>query len=164
MKKEEEKKRRKNTCQRQHWTHDTWCMTCDTWNVTYDMLQVTYDWWWEVNIIKTFQVPSSYGCGVKVFWRYFVKSVTLLIYQWISDIGVCRTAPAKPGLLNRLKHNLESPLYWWHLVFMSYKHFVIRKLSSCWSWTSGRQWVANSEWGKKYKYKLYLHAGLQQYI
>ena len=56
-----------------------WHVICDTW-------QLIHDTWSEVNILSKFQVSSSYGLGVKVFW--------------ISEEGVCRTAPATPGLLN----------------------------------------------------------------
>ena len=78
----------KNTCHRWHWTHDAWHVTCDKWHVTHDMLHVTCDIWWEVNIVQKGQVPSSYGLGVEVFWRYFKKRVTQLINLWIIDEGV----------------------------------------------------------------------------
>ena len=53
-----------------------WYLTCDRWQVTNDMWHVTCDMWREVNILSKFQVPSSYGLGVKVFWRYLNKMMT----------------------------------------------------------------------------------------
>ena len=62
-----------------------------------------------MNHLSKFQFPSSYGLGVKMFWRYFHKG---WLSQLISDRGVCRTAPATPGLLNNnilvLFHGLFS--------------------------------------------------------
>ena len=62
-------------------------MTCDTWHVTRDMQHVTRDKWHVTcdmllggNIISKFQLPSSS----------------------INYKGVCRTAPATPGLLTRV--------------------------------------------------------------
>ena len=47
-----------------------------------------------------FQLPSSYGLGVMMFWRFGGKgSIRDWIYEWMSDKGVCRTAPATSGLL-----------------------------------------------------------------
>ena len=61
----------------------------------------------EVNLLSKFRLPSSYGLGMKVcwrypeLWRYFHKpSVSELMNQSISNEGDCRTAPATPGLLN----------------------------------------------------------------
>ena len=73
--------------------HDMWHVKCDTWYVTRDTWHITHDRWREVNPLSKFNLPSSYGLGVKVFWRYFNK-------WWIADlINVCRTTPATPGLL-----------------------------------------------------------------
>ena len=47
--------------------HKNWChldMQTDMWHMTLDM-------WGEVNLFSKFQLPSSYGLGVKMFWRYF---------------------------------------------------------------------------------------------
>ena len=49
-----------------------------------------------VNIVSKFQVPSSNGLGVMMFWRYFHKG---WLSQQMSNGAVCRTAPATPGLL-----------------------------------------------------------------
>ena len=80
------------TCDMWHLTHEMWHVTCDMWHGTPDR-------WWEVNILSKFQVPSSYGLGVKIFWRYFGKRVTQFINLSINNKGVCRTAPATPGPL-----------------------------------------------------------------
>ena len=65
------------TCAIWHVTHDMWHMTCDMWHMSHDMWHVTGDMWhvtcdtWrELNILSKFQVPSSYGLGVKVSWRF----------------------------------------------------------------------------------------------
>ena len=73
-----------------HTTHYMWHGTHDTWHVT----------WKEVNILSTFQVPSSYGFGVNVFWRFGGKgSLSYLV----NDKAICKTAPATPGMLNTLQ-------------------------------------------------------------
>ena len=41
-------------------------MTCDMWTMTHDR-------WGEVNFLSNFELPSTNGLGVKVFWRYFHK-------------------------------------------------------------------------------------------
>ena len=61
-------------------------MTCDIWNVTGAV----------VNIVSIFQVPSSNGLGVMVFWRFGGKGS---LTDWINDGGVWRTAPAILGLV-----------------------------------------------------------------
>ena len=43
------------------------------WHVTRDKWHVTHDRCGEVKLLSKFQLPSSYGLGVKVFWRYFHK-------------------------------------------------------------------------------------------
>ena len=77
-------------------------VTCDMWPVTHDIWYVTCDTLWGVNILTKFQLPSSYGLKT-VFWKYFHKgSVSLLI----NYKGVCRSAPATPGLL------ITTYMYW----------------------------------------------------
>ena len=52
------------------------------------------------NIVSKFQVPSFNGLGVMMFWRLVGKgSVNQWINEWMNHDGVCRTAPATPGLL-----------------------------------------------------------------
>ena len=85
-------------------TRDIWQVKPDTWQMTHDTLHVTHDRWGEVNLLSTLQLPSSYGLEVKVFWRFGGKSwLTYLINQLITYGGVCRKAPATPGLLKNLK-------------------------------------------------------------
>ena len=48
------------------------------------------------NIVSTFQVPSSNGLRVMLFWRFGGKWWPS---DWANYDGVCRTAPATPGLL-----------------------------------------------------------------
>ena len=82
------------TCDAWHLTHDRWHMTCDIWHMTCDML-------WGVNILSKFQLPSCYGLWFIISWTLGGKGSRT---DWlINDKGVCRTAPAKPGLLNTLQ-------------------------------------------------------------
>ena len=59
----------------------TWHMTCVTWHVTGGG---------RITLLSKFLLPSSYGLGVKVFWRYFlIGSLTeWLHYQLEGDKGV----------------------------------------------------------------------------
>ena len=77
------------TCDTRHFTCDTWHMTFkmwhvtgDTWLVTHDLWQMTHDIWhmkhdrWrEVNIPSKFQLSSSYGLGVMLFWKFGGKEL-----------------------------------------------------------------------------------------
>ena len=60
-----------------------WHVTCDTWHVICDT-------WKDVNILSKFQVPSSYGFGLKVCRRFGGKDRWL--NEWMSDKGDCRIA------------------------------------------------------------------------
>ena len=60
------KREQKQTFVKKYMTYDIWHVTCDTWHVTYDTWQVGV-----VNHLSKCELPSSYGLGVKVFWRYF---------------------------------------------------------------------------------------------
>ena len=52
---------------------------------------VTRDRWKDLNLLSKCQLPSLYGLGAKVCWRYFHKgSISYLNNQWINDKGVCR--------------------------------------------------------------------------
>ena len=96
---------------------DTWHMTSDTWHVTYDMLQMTCAMWHTgvMIIVSNLQVPSSYGLGVKVWvWRFGCEYSELKdhsIDKWMNKLfnhkGVCRTAPATPGLLIIYKQKIS---------------------------------------------------------
>ena len=55
---------------------------------------MTHDTWGGVNILLKCQVPSSYGLGVAVFWRYFHKEwLSEWINEWITkrSVGVGQT-------------------------------------------------------------------------
>ena len=59
-------------------------------HVTLDMCYMTRDRWGELTLLSKFLLLSSYGLGVKVFWKYFHKgSLTeWLPYQLEGDKGV----------------------------------------------------------------------------
>ena len=67
-----------------------------TWDIKRDMWHMTHDRWGEVNFPLTFHLPSSYGLGVKVFWRFWGNGS---VNQLINHKGDSRSAPATPGLL-----------------------------------------------------------------
>ena len=77
-------------------TPDMWHLTPDIWHVTPDKLDVSRDTQGVMRIVSKFQVSSSYGLGLKVFWRFWTKRS---LNEWINNEGVCRTALATPGLL-----------------------------------------------------------------
>ena len=62
-----------------------------TWHITCDML-------WGVNILSKFQLPSFYCLWFMIFEDLEEKAHGL--NELINYEGVCRTAPANPGLLN----------------------------------------------------------------
>ena len=76
-----------------------WQVTYDMWQVTHDMWHMTHDTYCGMNILSKFQLPSSFGFGLTVFWIYFHK-------PWLSYLmshkAIYKTAPATPGLLNIL--------------------------------------------------------------
>ena len=57
-------------CNTWHLTPDTWHLTPDTWHLTPDIWHVSGYPQGVVNIVSKFQLPSSYGLGVKEFWRH----------------------------------------------------------------------------------------------
>ena len=66
--------------------------TCDTWHVTCHT-------WWGMNIVPKVQLLSSYGLVLTVSWWLWTKWwLNESNNYWIKK-GVCRTAPATPGLL-----------------------------------------------------------------
>ena len=81
------------TCYAWHMTSDT---GLDTWHMTRDTWHLTSDNWRGVNILSKFQLPSSYGLGVLMFWRFGGKG---RVTRLMNDKGVYRTAPTTPGLL-----------------------------------------------------------------
>ena len=96
-------------------TRDTWHMTHDTWHMTHNTWHMTHDIWHMVggvNILSKFQLSSSNGLGFMMLWISWGKG---LINQSISHGGVCRTAPATPGLLNRAREKTKTVLKsHWH--------------------------------------------------
>ena len=49
-----------------------------------------------MNIVSKFEVPSSNGLWFMIFCRFGGRG---WLSDWINNRGVCRTAPATPGLL-----------------------------------------------------------------
>ena len=87
------------------------------WHGTRDTWHVTHDKWGEVNLLLKFKLPSTYGSGVKVFWRYFHKAWLIHSMNELIDYkGVCRTALATQGLFNV---KMEVPL-------KIYKFYVLK--------------------------------------
>ena len=75
-----------------------WLVTCNTWHVTNDMWHVTCD---ILHMEEGEHSPKllGLGLGVKLYWRFWGKwYVTEWLNELISDKGVCRAAPATPGL------------------------------------------------------------------
>ena len=59
------------------------------WHVTYYMWHMTRDRWGEEDLLLKYQLPSSYGLRVKVFWRYFTKGwLNLWINEWMTKVIV----------------------------------------------------------------------------
>ena len=48
---------------------------CDKWSETPDTWHMTCDTWWGVIMLSKFQLPSSYGLGVMMFWRFGGKGL-----------------------------------------------------------------------------------------
>ena len=61
-------------------THDAWHMTRDTWHMNHDTWHKV-----GVNILSTFQLPSSYGLGVMMFWRFGGKGSPT---PWVKKVSV----------------------------------------------------------------------------
>ena len=85
-----------------HVTHDSWHVTCDmwhvtraTWHITHDMWHLTHRGWWALS-----QNFRSLALMVWDLWWFEDREEK---HQSVSDLindgGVCRTAPAIPGLL-----------------------------------------------------------------
>ena len=89
------------------------------WHVTCDTRQVICDMWRVIYMVSKFQVPSSNGLRDIRFCRYFHKPSVI---SPASDGGVCRTAPATPGLLSIWNTALAEegiPLwYFWQEIYL----------------------------------------------
>ena len=89
------------TCDMWHVTCDMWHVTCDMWHVTHDMWHLTHDIW-QVGEGDFFLLLFFSSLALTVWeWRCSEDISTNhdLINQSVGDGGVCRTAPATPGLL-----------------------------------------------------------------
>ena len=93
-----------------------------------------------MNILSKFQLPSSYGLGMKVCWRYtelWRYFHIPLVNEWINDGGDCRTAPATPGVVM-----MDEDCWDWTY------YFCKRKIVSCcpsfcppsWDWSPMQIW------------------------
>ena len=69
----------------------------DTWHLTFDTQGM-------VNFVWKFQLPSSIGLEVMMFWRLGGKGwLTHCLTELISNKDVCRAVPDNPGLLITLR-------------------------------------------------------------
>ena len=93
------------SCDIWHMTFDIWHMTCAMWHATCETLHVTCTTQGVMSIISKFQVPSSNGLGVLMFWRFGGKA---WVTELLIDKSVCRAAPDTPGLLNSNNVGLEK--------------------------------------------------------
>ena len=93
-----------------------------------------------------FQLPSCYGLGVKVFWRYYHKG---WIRDWLNDKGVCRTAPVTLGLLKVSNMRDEG-----HLFFL-FLFFEMRDMNRARSHNTRQMWPQILGLWSKYLYKLW---------
>ena len=69
------------------------------WHVTCDTLHVTCDIWWGVNILSKCKLPNSYVFFYLWYLKIWRKRLADTMTEWINKEGVCKTAPATPGLL-----------------------------------------------------------------
>ena len=100
---------------------DMWHVTLDTWHVTCDMWHMTCDTW-QVGGGEPFSPNFSSLAHVVWEWRCFEDIFTKdeLPNEWINELinykGVCRTAPATPGLLKIY----QGPMVKWaNVLFVS---------------------------------------------
>ena len=70
-------------------------MICDMWHFTFNM-------WSEGNILSQFQIPNSYGLGVKVFWKYLNKLMTNLL--------ICKGVRRRMNILSKFQLPRSSGL------------------------------------------------------
>ena len=79
------------TCDTWYLKPDIWHLTLETWHVTPEltpeMWNMTCDIWWAVNILSTFQLPSSYGLGEMMFSRFGGKEwLNELMIEWMTKV------------------------------------------------------------------------------
>ena len=85
------KKKTDRTPDTKHVTPDTWHLTCETWHVKPYTLHVTPDMlnMVGVSILSKFQLPSSYGLGIMMFWGFGGKGLlNELMNQWVTKVIV----------------------------------------------------------------------------
>ena len=111
------------------------------------MWHMTHVTWLVVNIVSNFQVPSSNGLGFMVLWIFGGKGS-------LTWLGVSRTAPATPGLLNTLSEQ-ES----FSCGAIKTKSFIVLFRQVFWAFQS--YWVQPSKIGGKLD-RMYLHWTLIQ--
>ena len=76
-------------------TPDTWHLTHDMWHLLHDMCHVAHMGWWTLC-----QKFSYLPLTVWKLWCFEdLREKDQSMTKLISDKGVCRTAPATPGLL-----------------------------------------------------------------
>ena len=88
-----------------HATRDTWHVTHDTWHMRCDMWYVSRDTWHFAGgrtISQNFSSPAHTVCDLWYLEDLVEKADSST--DWIKHKGVCRTAPATPGLL-KIKQN-----------------------------------------------------------
>ena len=112
-------------CQKKMWhpTGDIWHVTCDMWHVTRDIWHLTCNRWGEVNPPSKFQLPSFYGLGMMVWWRYFHKSWP---NEWINELK--QPSLGIFGTQNREKKNAFFSPSWTQVEILTFQ-FWVPKLS-----------------------------------
>ena len=116
------------SCDNWHVTQDTWHLTRYRRHVTCNTQHMTYTTQGMVNNASKFQVPSSNGLGVMMFWRLGGKGsnnewMHEWMNEWMNDKGFSRTAPATRGLVDNrpspaLLHQYvkkSMALHMWHV-------------------------------------------------
>ena len=89
--------------------NDIWHLICDMWHGTPDMWRMLHETWFGVNILSTFQLSSSNGLGVMMFWKTRGKAYSLR--QVISDRDVC----TKGLLIIWNIHTAQNYLIYWNI-------------------------------------------------
>ena len=96
------------TCDTWHVTHDVWHMICDKWHITCDIWHVTHGGRW------TFTKHFRSLANTDREWRCLenLEEKDQSMNQLINYKGVCRTAPATPGLLIMNHKECSFYMFW----------------------------------------------------
>ena len=99
-----------------------WHLTPETWHMTHDMWQ-----WWGVNILSKFQLSSSHGLGVMIFWRFGGKGS---LNEWMTKVFV--EQPDYPGSVKKVDNvvitqQLINKL--WYATLIGFVFFVMHYIS-----------------------------------